>query len=56
MCQLGQVFKIGLNKNGSKFKKTKEFCCCCDKHTQFATYIHPIWVLYIPFKGGINAI
>ena len=40
MCRLGQGFKIGLNKNRSKLKKTKDFNFYFrDKHTNFATYI-----------------
>ena len=43
MPWLGRGYKIGLSKNGSKFKETKKKSS--NKHTYFATYIHPILLL-----------
>ena len=45
MRRVGRGFKICLNKNGSQLKKERKKYVFSDKHTYFATYIHPILLI-----------
>ena len=52
ICRLNQGFKIGLNKNGSKFKKTEELCLLVISTLILQlTYIPLCYFSYL-FKGG----